>query len=132
MKLIPSVLYLIPTENLDEDEELDSILVYGWEKPPQPGTTLLVVPSDRDQLTRNLRWLYTVKSTSETGDREWPFELELEARPVSQPRTWYEIVREGQFRGLAPLSGDLDEDWSGSKLVHPATISMIFEMLGEA
>ena len=129
---IPNSLYLMPTENLDEDEGFDELLIRGWETPPQPGAMLLVVPSDRDQSTRGIRYLYTVRNTLPTGDPEWPFELEVEARPVSHPRTWYELVRESQVRGLAPLTGDLEEEWTGSKLVHPATLSMIFEMLGEA
>jgi hypothetical protein len=125
----------MPTENLDEDEgfdDSDELLIRGWEIPPQPGALLLIVPSDRDQFTRSIRYLYTVRKTSPSEDPEWPFALELEARLVSHPRTWYELVRESQVRGLAPLTGDLEEDWTGSKLVHPATLSMIFEMLGEA
>ena len=135
MEAIPNSLYLMPTENLDEDEVFehsDELLTTGWEIPPQPGALLLIVPSDRDQFTRSIRHLYTVRKTSPTGDPEWPFALELEARLVSSPRTWYELVREGQIRGLAPLTGNLEEEWTGSKLVHPATLSMIFEMLGEA
>lgn len=131
---IPNSLYLMPTEDLDEDDAIEDcgLLTKGWETPPQPGALLLVVPSDRDQSTRSIQCLYIVRKTSPTGDPEWPFELELEARLVSKPRTWYELVRETQIRGLAPLTGDLEEEWTGSKLVHPATLSMIFEMLGEA
>jgi len=123
----------MPTEDLDdEDYDFDVIATKGWESPPPVGSTLLIVPSDRDQGTRTIRHLYTVLSVSETGDREWPIDLEIERRAISRPRTWYELVREVQIRGLAPLTGELDEDWTGARIVHVATISMIFEMLGEA
>ena len=125
---LPISLYVVPTEDLVEDEEIDGVLTKGWEQPPTAGSTLLIVPSDPGQQNRRVRWLYTVVSVSHTDNRDWPLDLEIEAAEVRKPCTWYELVRQSQIEGLVPLSGAKDQ---GDCITHSATIRMIYEMLGE-
>lgn len=42
--MLPSALYIVPTEDLEEDEELDCLLTSGWDTAPGIGAKLLVVP----------------------------------------------------------------------------------------
>lgn len=126
---MPTSLWIIPTEDLDEAEKLDYLLIHGWDPPPPPGSQLLIVPSDSGQLTREIRWIYAVESAAPNDDKEWPWELEVKGRRVATPRPWYDLVRESQVRGLVQLSGAREE---GEKVVHRPTIEMIYEMLGEA
>lgn len=125
---MPNSLWIIPTEDLDEAEKLDHLLIYGWDTPPPPGSQLLIVPTDPGQLTREIRWIYAVKSGAPNDDKDWPWELEIKGRSVATPRPWYDLVRESQVRGLVQLSGAPEE---GERVVHQPTIEMIYEMLGE-
>jgi len=126
---VPTSLFVIPTESIDEAERLDNLLIHGWETPPPSGSQLLIVPSDPGQLTREIRWIYSVESAAPNDDREWPWELGIKGRKVAKPRPWYDLVRQSQVRGLVQLSGAPEE---GDKIVHRPTIEMIYEMLGEA
>jgi len=128
---LPTSLYIMPTKDLDEADNLDEdeLLTNGWVTPPPPGAQLLVVPSDPGQLTREIRRIYTVASAEPNDSKEWPWVLGVKGRKVATPRPWYDLVRESQVRGLVQLSGAPDE---GEKIVHRPTIEMIYEMLGEA
>jgi hypothetical protein len=126
---VPTALWIVPTESLDEAEKLNHLLIGGWETPPSNGAQLLVVPSDPGQLTREIRWIYTVKSSAPNDSNEWPWELRVKGRAVATPRPWYDLVRESQVRGLVSLSG---ASGMGEEIVHRPTIEMIYEMLGEA
>ena len=128
---LPTSLYIMPTEDLDESDNLDGdeLLTYGWDTPPPPGAQLVVVPSDPGQLTREIRWIYTVESSKPNDNKDWPWVLGVKGRKVGTPRPWYDLVRESQVRGLVQLSGAPEE---GEKIVHRPTIEMIYEMLGEA
>lgn len=128
---LPTSLWVMPTESLDEAENLDGdeLLTQGWETPPPPGAQLLVVPSDAGQLTRKIRWIYTVRRSSANASKEWPWVLGVKGRKVTTPRPWYDLVRESQVRGLVQLSGAPED---GEKIIHLPTIEMIFELLGEA
>ena len=64
--MVPSVLYICPTEDLDEDEEIDSVLTTGWEFPPQCGAKVLIIPERDGQKLRQIRWIYTVTAFTET------------------------------------------------------------------
>lgn len=128
--MLPMSLYILPTKDLAEDDnDVEIVQTQGWEVPPPAGAKLLIVPVDFGQLTRKIQWLYTVKIVKSTEDKEWPFDVHLRKKAVRQPQKWYDIVRESQIQGLIPLSGAEGE---GEKIVHPPTIRLIYEMLGEA
>ena len=127
---LPTSLYIVPTEDLDEADNLDEdgLLTNGWETPPPLGAQLLVVPADSGQVSREIRWIYTVESSKPNDNKDWPWVLGVKGRKVGTPRPWYDLVRESQVRGLVQLSGAPEE---GEKIVHRPTIEMIYEMLGE-
>lgn len=126
--MLPSALYIIPTEDLEEDEELDCLLTCGWDTAPGIGAKLLVVPEKDGQQLRQIKWLYTVKSVTETGDKDWPWELEVDIKHVARPRRWYDIVEEVLYQGFVPIVGSHGE---GDRITHQPTIQLILEMLGE-
>jgi hypothetical protein len=123
----PTSLNVIPTENLDEDEELDCILIDGWDRPPGVGSLCLVVPIKEGEQLRRIRWLYRVTETTATGEREWPWELGLELIPAPSPQRWYDLVDHMLCEGLVPLVGTYQ---SGAAITHGATIEAIFDLLG--
>jgi hypothetical protein len=127
---LPSRIFLCPTQDFADGEPLDGVL-FAWDAPPPVGSILLLVPSDRDQSTRLVDRIFTVISVTESKDKEWPWDLDVEEKTVALPRSWYELVRESQIRGLVPLSGGADEEWTPVELTHTATIEMIYELLGE-
>lgn len=124
----PKALYVIPTESLEEDEELESVLVSGWVTPPGVGATVLIVPLKDGELLRRIKWLYTVTSVVATQDKEWPLELGLELEKVRSPQRWYDIVSEVARQGLVPIVGARGH---GDRISHQPTIDLILEMLGE-
>jgi hypothetical protein len=127
--MLPSSLYILPTENLEEDEILEVVETAGWETAPGVGSTVLIVPEKEGQLLREIKWLYTVTAVHETGKRDWPWELEVEMKRVAKPCRWYDIVEEIQYQGLVPISGTHAD---GDRIAHLPTIQLIYEMLGEA
>lgn len=127
--MLPSALYVVPTEDLEEDEELDCLLTSGWDTAPGVGANLLVVPVKEGQQLRQIKWLYTVTAVIETGDREWPWELEVDIKHVASPCRWYDIVEQVSYQGLVPISGS---QGGGDRISHQPTIQLIYEMLGEA
>lgn len=126
---IPPSLYIVPTEDLDEGEKLDGLLTSGWENPPSKGSKLLVVPEKDGQQLRQIRWIYTVKSVTETGRRDWKWELDVSPKAVATPRRWYDIVDEVLRQGLVSIVGSHGE---GDQITHEQTIRLILEMLEEA
>jgi hypothetical protein len=126
--MLPASIYIMPTENLEEDEQLDSLLTFGWDTAPGVGSKLLVVPVKEGQQLREIKWLYTVTAVIETGDREWPWELEVDIKHVASPCRWYDIVEEVLYQGLVPIVGSHGE---GDRISHQPTIQLIYEMLGE-
>ena len=127
--MVPSVLYICPTEDLDEDEEIDSVLTTGWEFPPQCGAKVLIIPERDGQKLRQIRWIYTVTAFTETGDRDWPWDLEVKSQQVVTPRRWYDLVEAVLYNGLVPIVGSHGE---GDRITHKPTIELIYEMLGES
>lgn len=127
--MTPSALYIVPTGDLEEDEELDCLLTSGWDAAPGIGAKLLVVPVKEGQQLRQIKWLYTVTAVTETGDKEWPWELEVDIKHVATPCRWYDIVEEVSYQGLVPIVGSYGE---GDRISHQPTIQLIYEMLGEA
>jgi len=127
--MLPSALYIIPTKDLEEDEELDCLLTSGWDATPGIGAKLLVVPVKEGQQLRQIKWLYTVTAVTETGDKEWPWELEVDIKHVATPCRWYDIVEEVSYQGLVPIVGSYGE---GDRISHQPTIQLIYELLGEA
>ena len=127
--MLPSALYIVPTEDLEEDEELDCLLASGWDTAPGIGAQLLVVPVKEGQQLRQIKWLYTVTAVIETGEKDWPWELEVDIKHVATPCRWYDIVEEVLYQGLVPIVGSHGE---GDRISHQPTIQLIYEMLGEA
>jgi hypothetical protein len=127
--MLPSVLYIMPTENLEEDEQLDCLLTCGWDTAPGVGSKLLVVPVKEGQQLRQIKWLYTITAVIKTGEKEWPWELEVEIKHVAKPCRWYDIVEEVLYQGLVPILGSHGE---GDRITHKQTIQLVYEMLGEA
>lgn len=126
--MLPSALYVVPTEDLEEDDELDCLLTSGWDTAPGIGAKLLVVPVKEGQQLRQIKWLYTVTAVIETGEKDWPWELEVRASLVSKPCRWYDIVEEVMYQGLVPIVGAYGQ---GDRISHRDTIRLIYEMLGE-
>ena len=126
--MLPSALYIVPTEDLVEDEELDCLLISGWDTAPGIGAKLLVVPVKEGQQLRQIKWLYTVAAVIETGEKDWPWELEVDIEHVANPCRWYDIVEEVMYQGLVPIMGS---HGSGDRIAHQPTIRLILEMLGE-
>ena len=126
--MFPSALYIVPTEDLEEDEELGSLLTSGWDTAPGIGAKLLVVPVKEGQQLRQIKWLYTVTAVIETGQKDWPWELELDIKLVAKPCRWYDMVEEVLYQGLVPIVGSYGE---GDRISHQPTIQLIYEMLGE-
>jgi len=127
--MLPSSLYIMPTEDLEEDEELDSLYTSGWDTAPGIGAKLLVVPVKQGQQLRQIKWLYTVTAVIETGKKDWPWELQVDIKHVATPCRWYDIVEAVSYQGLVPIVGSRDE---GDRISHQPTIHLILEMLGEA
>jgi hypothetical protein len=127
--MLPTKLYIVPTEDLEEDVELDSLLVSGWDPSPGVGAKLLVVPIKEGQQLRHIKWLYTVTAVIETGKKDWPWELKVDIKHVATPCRWYDIVEEVSYQGLVPIVGARDQ---GDRISHQPTIQLIFELLGEA
>ena len=127
--MFPSALYIVPTEDLEEDEELGSLLTSGWDTAPGIGAKLLVVPVKEGQQLRQIKCLYTVTAVIETGQKDWPWELELDIKLVAKPCRWYDMVEEVLYQGLVPIVGSYGE---GNRISHQPTIQLIYEMLGEA
>lgn len=126
--MLPAVLYIVPTEDLEEDSELDFLLLSGWDIAPGIGASLLVVPVKEGQQLRVIKWLYTVVSVSATGKKDWPWELEVKVKPVAKPCRWYDIAEEVMYQGLVPIVGSSGQ---GDRISHSPTIQLIYEMLGE-
>ena len=127
--MLPTSLYIVPTEDLEEDVELDSLLVSGWDPSPGVGAKLLVVPIKEGQQLRHIKWLYTVTAVIETGKKDWPWELKVDIKHVATPCRWYDIVEEVSYQGLVPIVGARDQ---GDRISHQPTIQLISELLGEA
>jgi hypothetical protein len=127
--MLPTSLCIMPTEDLEEDEEIDSLYTSGWDAAPGIGAKLLVVPIKQGQQLRLIKCLYTVTAVIETGTKDWPWELKVDIKHVATPRRWYDIVEEVSYQGLVPIVGARDQ---GDRISHQPTIQLIFELLGEA
>jgi hypothetical protein len=126
--MLPSALYILPTEDLEEDEELDCLLTSGWDTAPGVGAKLLVVPIKEGQQLRQIKWLYTVTAVIDAEEKEWSWELDVDIKHVATPCRWYDIVEEVLHQGLVPIVGSYGE---GDRISHQPTIQLIYEMLGE-
>lgn len=122
----PSVIYVIPALEVAEGECLDWVSV-DWEKPPGVGATCVILPVTDGAERRRIRWLYTVTSRVWSHDAEWPWDLELDAGAVPEPRYWYDITESLMLQGLVVPVGVYGES---EPIAHPPTIEAIYDLLG--
>ncbi len=127
--MLPSALYIMPTEGLGEGVPLKVLLISGFETPPAVGAKFLVIPLHLRPAVQHIKWLYTVVSATKTDDRDWPWELKVRAKVVATPRRWYDITEAILDHGLVPIVGALG---GGDRISDAPTIQLIYEMLGEA
>jgi hypothetical protein len=123
----PSTLWIIPTWDLVEGDIEESISITGFDTPPVRGTICIVIPTKDDQQLRRIENLYYVTSVTASGNRSWPWDIDLEPIPVPSPQRWYDITERVMSEGLVPLSGVYGE---GDIVSHPATLDLVFDLLG--
>lgn len=123
----PSSLYIMPVDDATEGEVLDVISTAGWEVAPRVGAWAVLVPVDPTANSRVIDHIHTITRVRETGDREWPWELELDSHKVPTPRTWFAITSSVLQEGLVPILGTSGD---GVRLTDASTISLVWSMLG--
>lgn len=123
----PSALFVIPVEDMREGEKMKTVLINGWDNPPKPGATCLILPIKDSDRRRQIKWLYHVTATSATGDMDWPWELGLEAFRVPVPKYWFDLTQFVLEQGLVALVGAYE---SGDTISHAGTIDAIYDLLG--
>ncbi len=124
---VPSSLYVIPVDEATEGEVLDVISISGFEVAPRAGSWALLVPVDVTANSRVIKHVYSITGVCETGDPEWPWELEIESHEVPNPQTWFAITSSVLYEGLVPILGTSGD---GVRLTDSATIELIWSMLG--
>lgn len=123
----PSSLYIIPVDDATEGEVLDVISTAGWEVAPRIGSWAVLVPVDRTANARVIDHVHTITRVSETGDREWPWELDLNCHEVPTPQSWFAITNSVLEEGLVPILGTSGD---GVRLTDASTIALVWSMLG--
>ena len=123
----PKAIYLIPVSGWEDDEQLENLLISGFDPPPRPGAVCLLVPIRDGDTRRTVRALYKVLETAESDDPEWEWDLVVESLPAPTPQYWFTISEQSVLQGLLPLLGTYEE---GTLVGHEPTVEMVLDLLG--
>ena len=123
---MPSAIYVIPTEGLDDGEILDSVLVKNLK--PGPGSRCIILPeAGQGRPHPRVDAIYVVTDRVEAEEPGWDWELALDRIGCPQKPRWYDITEALARDGLVAMTiahGD------GCRIDHPASVALIWAALG--
>lgn len=122
-----SINVLTASELTDQDDRSFPLLVAGFNR-PRPGQVWLITPAVGAGPLRTVDHFHVQVGEADESDEvgfEWLVDVEPHAVPT--PRSWYELTTEVDRQGLVHLGNAENE---GTKIIDPATIDVVWDMLG--
>lgn len=125
---LPTSINVTTALDLADGEDTNFELnVCGFNR-PRPGQIWLVTPDAGAGPLRTVDHYHVQTSEPvESDEPGYDWLIELESRPVTTPRTWYEITTEIDRQGLVHLGIAVGD---GTRIADGATIAAVWEQLG--